>query len=117
MPRFRVQYFTTEEVTYTVSVDAEDNEAAHEIADRDYHKLIRQAERTVASGQILNLGVWDDSSPIQPNQPNNDCGDPLDLPDQIERGAFDDLLVNLETACRNRRSQMEQDGLDIPWDN
>jgi hypothetical protein len=43
-------------------------------------------------------------------------GDPLDLPDRIERGAFDDLLVNLETACRNRRSQMKQEGLDIPWE-
>lgn len=42
--------------------------------------------------------------------------DPLDLPDAIEAGAYDDLLVNIETACRNRRSALDAAGIRIPWD-
>ena len=34
-------------------------------------------------------------------------GDMLDLPERIEAGYLDDLLVNLETACRNRRAALE----------
>jgi hypothetical protein len=34
--------------------------------------------------------------------------DPLDIPDKIEHGALDDLLVNIETACRNRRYELEE---------
>lgn len=42
--------------------------------------------------------------------------EPLDLPDRIEAGAFDDLLVNIETACRNRRHALESQGEEIPWE-
>jgi hypothetical protein len=42
--------------------------------------------------------------------------DPLDIPDAIERGAFDDLLVNIETACRNRRAELTESGVAIEWE-
>lgn len=43
--------------------------------------------------------------------------DALEIPEAIERGAFDDLLVNLETACRNRRSELEAAGEKIDWED
>lgn len=43
--------------------------------------------------------------------------EPLALPERIEAGAFDDLIVNLETACRNRRSQLAEEGKEVPWED
>lgn len=42
---------------------------------------------------------------------------PLNIPDLIESGALDDLLVNIETACRNRRGELEASDKTIPWDD
>jgi len=41
--------------------------------------------------------------------------DPLDIPEAIEHGSLDDLLVNIETACRNRRADFP-DGYLFPWE-
>jgi hypothetical protein len=40
--------------------------------------------------------------------------DPLDIPDKIEHGALDDLLVNIETACRN---ELEEAAIQVDWEN